>query len=71
MLRNILFYLFYLFFFYIFFKYTLKRKIIKRKLQHSVDLSKFMTLGPLGHYMFLHRIKTFVARNRLLLNLKK
>ena len=45
--------------------------IIKRKLQHSVDISRFMAPGPLGHYAFLHRINTFAARNRTLLNFKK
>ena len=37
--------------------------IIKRKLQHNVDLSKFMGPNPLDHYAFLHRINTFGARN--------
>ena len=45
--------------------------IIKRKLQHIVDISKFMASGPLDHYAFLHRINTFAARNIPLLNLKK
>ena len=46
----------------------IRQFIIKRKLQHTVDISKFMAPGPLGHYAFLHRINTFAARNRPLLN---
>ena len=34
----------------------------------GVDMSKFMAHVPLGHCAFLHRINTFAARNRLLLN---
>ena len=28
-----------------------------------MDISKFMAISPLGHYVFLHRINTFGARN--------
>ena len=37
--------------------------LLKRKLQHSVDISKFMAPGPLGHYASLHIINNFGARN--------
>ena len=45
--------------------------IIKRKLKHRMDISKFMAPDPLGHYAFLHRTNTFGEWNWLLLNFKK
>ena len=41
-------------FFVLVFKETYKalQAIIKKKLQHTVNISKFMAPGPLGHYAF-------------------
>ena len=60
-LRNILLFLFVLFL------NKLYEAIIKRKLQHSVDIVKFPAPDPLGHYTFLYRIHTSEVKNRLLL----
>ena len=55
--------------FFLLFLNKLYEAIMKRKLQHSVSISKLTASGPLGHYTLLFTINTSEVKNRL--SLKK
>ena len=50
-------------FFFVLFLNKLFEAIVKRKLPHSMGISKFMVPGLLGHSDFLYRIYTSGVRN--------